>query len=280
MKTIISFNPTKAHIQKIIERVKSFSIKGIDDKEGYSIVKKAKKELGDCRIKITKYGKSKRVEAIAIQREVLRQEKELLSLITPTENKFKKELQAIDQAKERKEREILLPSRKKLVESVGGGLTDEDILDMNEKMFAEVYKEMKTDFDEAQRIKKENERLEKKRLKDLEKAKEQARAEAKIEAERERKEAIANERLKAKRAKQKIIDDQKRKEQERLEAEAEAKRQAEAEAKAEKKRQEKLEADKKFQKFLKDNKYDENTDILQRDEKEVRLYRLVNTFKK
>jgi len=277
---IQAFNPTKSEIITAVKKVENLTIKNIDDEAGYATVKTAKKTLAGYRTSITKFGKEQRQEAIKWQKEVLRQEKELLFIISPTENKLKGKLEVFDKAKERKEREVLLPTRRKLIDDIEGELNDDEILAMDEKEFAEVYGEMKILYDQEQERKKEAKELEKKRLEDLEKAKKQARAEAKIEAEQEKKEAIANEKRKAKEAKQKIIDEQNKKERERLEAEAEEKRRAEVEAQAEKKRQEILEKDKKFREFLENNGYDKNTDILKPDEKEVELYRIVNTFKK
>jgi len=82
------------------------------------------------------------------------------------------------------------------------------------------------------------------------------------------------------RLKQEQIDKEAReKEQERIEVlrkENEAKELVESE----RVKQLEIEANKKYQKFLEDNNYNEGTDITQKFNDEIFLYRFVNKFKK
>ena len=182
---IEKFNPTKAELQTAIEKYKNLKINGIDDEQGYLMVKEAKKELADYRIKITKFGKKQREEALEWQREVLRQEKDLLMLIEPTEIRLKSELEAIDEEKKMKERMVLLPSRQKMLEELNIVLLASEILKMDEKEFSAFFTEKKTEFQEAQdRIAQEKE-AEIARSKELEQAKKEAAKKA-VAEERER----------------------------------------------------------------------------------------------
>lgn len=248
---IQKFNPTKAEIQAVIDEVSTLTIKAVTDISGIEAMKTAKKRLGGYRIEITKFGKEQRSEAIRWQKEVLRQEKELLAMIEPTESRFKFELESIDLAKKREERKVLLPTRQEMLKEIEAEMTDDKILDMDENEFSNFYTESKMAYlEEKNRIAKEKE-LEAQRKVELEEAKKEAKM-----RERERLAGV----------------EARRKEREKQEAEDKARR--------EKEEKEKLEKDKAFQDFLKRFCYDKNTDILQQDEKEIRLYRIVNTFKK
>lgn len=186
MNNLTEFNPTKAEIQATVMEVQNLTIAGIEDVAGYEAVKVGKKRLADYRIKITKYGKEQREEALAWQREVLRQENELIAILSPTESALKAKMEAIDQEKKRAERAILLPSRKKMLEEVNVVVaSDEILLDMNEAQFSIFFAEAKRQaMDEQERIKAEEERR-KQFATELEEAKKKA-AEKAIIDERER----------------------------------------------------------------------------------------------
>jgi len=155
---IQQFNPAKSEIASTILEVENLSIQGVEDKAGYEMVKSGKKRLADMRIKITKFGKEQRDEAIKWQREVLRQEKELLSMIEPVENSLKEKMSLVDEEIAKQERTILIPIRRKLLEEINVELTDEEIVSYNEKDFASFFQEKKIFFLEEQ-DRNERERL-------------------------------------------------------------------------------------------------------------------------
>lgn len=190
---IQEFSPAKAEIQAAVLEVEGLTIKGIEDEAGYEAVKAGKKKLADYRIRITKFGKEQREEALAWQREVLRQEKELLAMIEPTETDLKGKLEAVDEEKKRKEREVLLPARVKMLEEVGVKLLDAEILQMDEKSFSAYFTEKKIQYLEMQENKRKQEEEANKRAEEIEKAKAETEARVKKEieekAEREKKEA-------------------------------------------------------------------------------------------
>jgi hypothetical protein len=178
MNNLTEFNPTKAEIQATVAEVENLTIAGVEDVAGYEAVKAGKKRLADYRIKITKYGKEQREEAIKWQREVLRQENELLAMISPTENALKAKMEAIDQEKKRAERAILLPSRRKMLEGLPVVLTDDQLLDMNEAQFSIFFAEAKRQAMEAEEVKKAEEERKKQFAIELEEAKKKAAEQA------------------------------------------------------------------------------------------------------
>jgi len=232
---IQEFSPAKAEIQAAVLEVEGLTINGVDDEAGYEAVKVGKKKLADYRIKISKFGKEQREEALAWQREVLRQEKELLAMIEPTETKLKGALEAIDEEKKRKEREVLLPGRKAMLAEIEEIMTDEEILAMDEKEFSEFYTGKKMTYLEAKEAARKKEEEDKKRAEELEKAKAEAAEKARQE-ERER-------------ANREIEEAQRKLKESELRKEREAKEKEEAE-KAE---QERTEKNRKYKKWLKDN---------------------------
>lgn len=260
---IQKFSPAKAEIQSAVEEVKNLTINGIDDVAGYEAVKLGKKRLAEYRIDITKFGKKQREEALAYQREVLRQEKELLEMIEPTELRLKGELEAIDEEKKRQERIVLLPTRIKMLEEIGIKLLDAEILRMDEKEFSEYYNTEKLAYLERKAQVEREEREKKEREAEIERLKqeavEKAKKEAEEKAELEKKELAE----KAEKEKQEAIDKIKREQEEKdrkAKEEADRIKQAEEERmKKEKEDKEKAEKNKKYQDWLKKHGYNEQT---------------------
>jgi len=264
MQEITPFNPTKAEIQAAVLEVEGLTISGIDDVAGYEAVKVGKKKLADYRIKITKFGKEQREEALAWQREVLRQEKELIAMIEPTETKLKGELEAVDEEKKRQERAILLPSRKKMLEELQELIpiiSDDEIVAMDEKEFAAFYTEKKMVFVEEQGKREAAKEAEAKRLEELEAAKkeaaENAKKEAEEKAEREKKEAAEKAEKEKQEAVEKVKREQEEKEKKIAAENARLAREATEKAEAEKALQEKTEKNRKYKAWLKKNGYTE-----------------------
>ncbi|MDA3837251.1 MAG: hypothetical protein PF542_06545 [Nanoarchaeota archaeon] len=290
-KQVDIFKPGLAELQKMATRLKGVKIVDTKDVEGYKNAKEAKTELAKMRIIITKFGKEQRKEARDYASEVIRQEKEHLALIVPVEDDIKKQIDAVDEEKRMEERKVLLPSRKKMLEGIETKMTDEEILLMDEQCFSEHFSQLRNDylFEKERKLQEREAQL--KREKELEEARKIAREEeienAKIARIEEKKRADDE----LKRVEQEKKDEIERLKQEQIDKEAREKRDAEEliirkenEAKrfAEEERVKKLEieADKKYQKFLADNKYNEETDLLNQFKDEIFMYRLVNKFKK
>lgn len=269
-KKVNIFRPGISELQEIAQQYKDIKIKGIDDTEGYERAKEAKKHLTSTRTSIAKYGKSKREEAIRWQKEVLRQEKEHIAVIEPVEKQLKEQLEEIDRQKKREKRKVLLPARKKMLESINCNISDEELLDMDENTYSQFYTEQRQLYDQEQ------ERIaeEKRRQEEIERAKkeaaEQARKEAKERAEREKAEAIERER-------RRIQEEQERKEREKREKEEEQQRQKEEEARRIQERKEKKQRRKKYQDWLKKHGYkDDGTFVIDQEGDTFIMYKKVS----
>ena len=301
------FNPKKSELLSLADKYKSLEIKGLNDNEGYLAVDKGRKELKTARVEITKRGKELRDEAVKVQSAVISLEKELVGIIEPIEIELKNKQEKIDQERIMKQREALLPERKERLDLVGAEYTDELLLTMDNADFESFSIEQKSIFLEKKeqaileaqaKIDAVNKRIaEEKHLEEQRKiAVEEAKKEAELEKqraieeekrkakeveermEREKREAVEAEKERAAKEKQAMIDEQARKDREaKEEADRKEREKLEAEAKA-KAEQEALEKKKKYQKFLTDNKYNEETDFLETIGDEVILYRKIAVF--
>lgn len=260
--TIEIFKPGLAELRALAERHRGIVINGTDDTAGYDAAKAARKELGQWRIDITKAGKKYREEALAYQREVLRQEKEHLEIITPVEDALKAMIEGIDEEKKREERKELLPTRRALIAEIGVEMTDDEILSHDEKSFGELYTAKRMEYLERKETERRAEEQKKLREAEIEEAKkaaaEKARVEAEQRAEREKAEAVAN----AQREKDEEIARIKR-EQEAKEAAEKAEnerkeREEAARAAAEKAEQERAEKNRRYKNWLKKNGVEPN----------------------
>jgi len=316
-KKIVVFNPSVVEATKIAEKYKGLTIKGLGDKEGYKAVYDGQQELKKLRVDITKFGKKEREEALAYQKEVIRQEKELLAVIVPVEDALKFERDKIDEEKKKEERRVLLPSRVKMLEEIGLKVDDDILLSMDEKEFSETYNERKMTFLEEQERKRKEEEDAKRRAEELEKAKteaaEKAKKEAEAKAEREKKEEAERVEKEKKEAERKKEEELKKKEEEKIEAIKKAEREKQEEinrikreqeekervAKEEKDRLEleakekerlkkeeqiKTEKNKKYQDWLKENGIDEtsiksgNYRVEKIDGKTLALWKIIDTL--
>lgn len=283
---IQKFNPTKAEIQKAVSEVESLTITGIEDKAGYAAVKSGKNKLAAYRIEITKFGKGQREEALAWQREVLKQEKELLGMIEPTETKLKGQLETIDEEKKSQERLVLLPARIKMLEEVGVKLLDAEILQMDEISFSAYYTEKKMQYLEMQETKRKQEEEANRRTEEMEIAKkeaiemarkeEQEKAElAKAEAEKKAKEELERVEREKLEAIEKIKKEQEEKERKAKEAEAERVRK-------EKEEQEKAEKNRKYKTWLEKHGIDpvnkDGIHLIQREGNTFTLYKKIDSI--
>lgn len=306
-KTIEEFNPTKAEITKIVDDLKHLKINGLEDKEGALAVDKGRKELKKIRVAIKKFGKSKREQYVLAQKEVIRQENELVEMIEPTEKILQEEQTRIKKELTMVTRRQILPDRIKRLEEIEIVAEEEMLLNMDDTKFIEYFYQKKADFmekkaeeerlkreEEEAKMRKEREEIEasKARIAEAERvakaeadAKKRAEEQAKLEAEAE-KERVIKERedaaRKAEEDKRKAVEEAERKAKEeadrlvkeREEAERKAKEEAEKLRLEEKKKQK----NKKYKAFLKKNGVDPDADngdniIIKRDGDTFKLYK-------
>lgn len=282
---IEKFDPTTAELNAVVEKSKGIiAIDLLDDeitKTHLKVVKTARIELRDVRIRVEKAGKALREDATAFNRAVLAKEKELLAIVVPEEKRLASIEAEAEEAILMERRKELLPERLARLESIGDSVTVEvDLLRMDTPTFDAYF----------------NERVaEKNRLEKEQAEKEQAEREATARAEQEKKDAELREREeKVKEAERKIEEEARAKEREekarqeererieraekeRIDREAREKAEAEEEvarAKA------KLEADEKYNHWLMTNGYNAEIDVLKTEGAKVVLYRRVSEFEK
>jgi type IV secretory pathway VirB10-like protein len=275
---IAKFDPLKAEVTKLVENIKNTVIVQPGDITGYELMKENKKVLQKKRVDITKDLKSEREGALAFQKAIIATEKELLAIIEPVENELDEKINAIDEIERREQRKALLPERLEKCKSIELEVTEELLLSLDEKSFATMFVELQNKYllEKQAKIDAENKRIadeklaeeqKKKHEEDIKKAAEEAGKKAKEETE-----------AKAAKEKQDLIDEQNRKEKQRLLDEAKAKKDEADRIAAEKAEQEKMEKQKKYKKFLADNDYNETTDLLDRKDNKIILYRKVGEF--
>ena len=270
-----------------------------EGKTGLELMKDNKKILQKKRTDVVLILKNERSSAVDYQRQVINMKKEILRLIEPVETELGSKIAQIELEEAREKRLELLPERQEKLREVGCSLPDEELLDMDDKTFATLYLDKKSEYlaeqerrieakritDEEERQRKEDELAEKQRKLDEDKRVEAARKQAakeaaeqavrdaevaKVRADEARLKAIrdAEERaeqekqeilMKANREKQDLIDKQAAEEAARVKAEEESAAAKIKKDQEEKDAQEKLEKVRRYKKFLKDNGWTEET---------------------
>jgi len=291
---IEKFSPKKAELISLVEKCKNLQINGIEDRAGFMAVDEYRKELKKARVEIQKTGKMLRAEALAFQKEVILKEKEMISLIEPTEKELEAKQQVIKDEMAKIARKAQLPQRQKALQEINANVDDDFILLMDDTRYLEFYNNKRAEFlEEKERKLEEEKEKERKKLeaeREAERQKLEAqkreleekerkleeekriiaeRKEAKAEAEKEKREALE----KAEREKQAIIDKQK---QERLEAEK-LKKQAEEK---ERKEAERLAKAKAYQEFLAKHNYNEDDPnfFIKKSEKKIELFKKIGEY--
>ncbi len=190
---------TNEGLQVIADIYKDLTIAGVDDKDGYAKVLKARIELRDIRNDIRKKGKALREGANTFISTVIKRESELILITSPIEEDLEAkeavidaEIEAIKKEKIRKENDRIqnrINSLAKFNYAVDYIIAKE----MSEEKFNELITQAEIEFTETQN------RLEEERLEEQRK-KEQADFELKVELERLQAERHEFERLKEEQA--------------------------------------------------------------------------------
>lgn len=287
---IEKFDPTTQELNKLVAKSQEIKEIDIDDKTQMATVTKARIELKNARVAITKKGKEMRDDALKFQRAVIEKEKELVAIIEPEEERLKSIEEEAKVKKERAERAEKLPWRKEKLAEVDAELSDDDLLDLDDKAFQILLNEKAAEklarIEDERRAKEAEEARAKEIAEAGERAKAEAEAKAKQEAEeaeRRHKEELERVEREAKEKEERLAREAKDKEEQ-----AERERKAEEEKKAEAKRvakeeEKRLAKQKDYKKWLADNGYSEETkeDFIAKDMgEEVRLYKLVGTYNK
>ncbi len=261
--TLDEFNPTVEELTTLSTKYKGLKISWIDDKEWYEIVKRAQLDLWKKRVHIVKTLKEYRNDAIQFQKKVIQQEKDLVAIIEWTEDELKEERKRIDIEIEMEMRKKMLPERYELLKGVWHEMQEEEILKMDWNAFNFMIQMKKQQKFEAEKRKLEEEKAkfeaEKVKIQEEKDKIENEKKEIAQKAENERLQGIAVEKAKIE-TENRMIAEQKKAEEQKIQREKEEK--------------ERLEADKKYNSWLKENKYDEKDCIII----DKKMYRFVSEY--
>ena len=285
-KFVIKFDYNLEFLQSLVKEVETLDITDLE------LVRETHKKFVKIRTTIKKQEKEMVDEANDFRNRVFSKRNEYLEITEPVEEKLKGIMEAEEARLIMEARKELLPMKKAQLGTLQVAQpTDEEILAMDDTQWVEFYNqkfsEHTTKIENAKKAEQEaKERIERE-------AKIKADAEAKAEIEKaellkkaEEDKIKAVEQAKKEAELKALKDKQEAEEKIRLEKLAEENRlkkekeEIEAKEKADKEAQAKMEADKKYQNFLKENNYNEETDVLDIVGNKVKLYRLINTFNK
>lgn len=282
---IEKFNPTVAELTALVEVTKKIKAKDLTDKKQLEVVKRARIDLKNARIRIEKAGKELRADAVKFQKAVIAKEDELVGIIGPEEERLKSIEAEAEQLAIMQVRQAQLPERKERLMKVG--IADEPVGD--EFLLAMDSVQFETYYNEQVATKNEKDRQELQRQQDEENAKRKAENDAKDAELRAREAKIAEDQRKLDEEARAQEREARAREDERmrLQREEDERKGREARAKEESDRKEaedkaKLERAKKYQKFLADNGYTKENDGEFKQENtgsEVVLWKKVAVFK-
>ncbi len=298
------FVPAREELTLLSSRAKAVDISNAEQVHAVRI------ELRDARISITKRGKELREGALKFQKEVIKREGELVGIIEPEEERLKAIDEEFKLREEMEKRRHELPSRLEALIAIGDEQTtdEEEILTMDDNEFnayrlrrieakliadkaaAAETQRIQLEEREAKLRQEESERKAKIEKEDKELAEVRAKAQAEIDKVnaqlREKQEADSK----------KLYEEREavRQEAERIATEQRIKADAERKAKEAlemREREEKLEAEKKarveaerakaqkFQAFLDETGYDQDSDIIKWEGLIATVYRKIGTYK-
>lgn len=235
-QSLVKENVTATVIQGLRDKYSKLTIAGIDDKDGYAIVKKARLECRDLRILAEKITKKGREQAVAVQKAWLKKEKEVVGEISEVEEYLQAQEAMIDNAKQK----IIDDRNEERVDQLLGfgwngnafeisKMTDEAFTELLDKTIIDWNTEQEHLEKEAQAKKEEEDRLEQQRLDQEAQQKKLDDQEAEIKAkeieQRKEQERIDGEKKAIEDARLKKIEDDK-KEAEIKEAQDKARLQA------------------------------------------------------
>lgn len=212
----------EAELTELSKKLGGLTISGLDDKEGFKVVREGRITLKNARVGITKAGKALRENAVKFSNRVIEREKELIAIVAPAEERLEQEedaylaLQEQARIKKEKEENERIQKRVDALAKFDYAVDLYELKIMDEENFQALLGHAEAEFQKEQ----------------LRKAEEAAYMQAEKEAEEKR---VANER--AELAKQKAEQEARERELQRQENERiEETRKRDAEFKAEQER--------------------------------------------
>jgi len=226
------FNPKKAELIALANEKKPLLSVDIVDSKSRQLLHEAKMTLANTRIEIRKTGKAMRESAIQWQKDVIKMEDELVNETEPTEKALAEKIKAYDDAIEakkeldRKAKEELANNRNQELAKYGYVHDLFDLKIMEEDKFQELVTEKKIKWEESEKIRIENERIEAEKKEELEKQRI-------AQEERDRELKAREDAIRAKEQEQKRIEDELKRKQELEEAKKQAEKDTEERLKRE-----------------------------------------------
>lgn len=190
--SIEKFSPAKADLEFLAQDARAALSLDLTDKKQLENFKGHKKDLQQARIDITRTAKSMREEALAFQKEVIKQEKEYLSIITPIEDELDKKMDTFKQAAIREERLKELPARREMLAEIStsaSDITDDELLDMDQDAFMAYMNAKKAEEFERMQAEQRAREAEERRQAEIKEAEERAAQKAKDDALKEKENA-------------------------------------------------------------------------------------------
>jgi len=261
-------------LASLAKRASEVVVSDITNEAQMSVAKTMRTELSQARIEISKNAKTARDVFTKINRGISSVETVLLGEFEAEENRLKGYELELKAKRLKDERTLMLPVRKERLAIIDVVVADADLVEMDDLTFSNFLSEKQ----EAVLIaKKKKEEEDAKIAAAAEQAKDAAEKAAKdAAAETARKHQAELDRVEADKA-QVIKDAAEVASKHEAEKAATAKALVDAEVAAEAEAK-KLSKERAYKKFLKDNSYDESTDMLERNDDTVTLYRLVATY--
>ena len=133
----------------------AFTFTNIKNKETRDFANRYRNQVVSVRTALTRRGKEIRDNINLFIKEEQKQEKEYLNLFLKGEKTLKEKIDEYDRIVAREERRDCLPIRLKMLQEIGLEMSEDDILDLDDKKFGALYYEKKAEHDQ----KIENERL-------------------------------------------------------------------------------------------------------------------------
>lgn len=268
------FDPNKEQLLAIKNEVANITADPTKiTKEELELVNTTKNKLVKARTRISEIGKEMRTDALVFQKEVIAYENSLIEIIEPEELRLKAIEKGAKEYAIREERKKILPEYIQQLASIGDGILDleEYLLTLDPTQFQSYYNTRlgthleKQKAEQEAKIREEKYKIEKER----DELEQEQRHLEELKVVEKRARELAE--LKAKTDAENL--------ERKIKQETEAKVKAEQDAKIMEEQTLKVTTQKAaYQKFLTNNAYNAETDIVQHDGKISTLYRVVARY--
>ena len=144
----VILNKTEIELLALVKEYEGVSIQGIDDKGGLELAKKAKKILGETRRDISEFRLNATKGIRELEKRMIAEERRLIGIISPIEDRLKAEIDEINEEKARLKRVALLPQRQEELKKLEVELTDDYVLSLDDKAYQELLNQSLAAFNQ------------------------------------------------------------------------------------------------------------------------------------